>query len=630
MPSVRRPTFVRAFLPFWITLVWGALALMGDYHVRQAPLTRLPVQVTVEGQRPDEGFTVEVNGQRQDPDGPVPLGSAKIRIFAPDTEPKLVERFIWYGVTDLGSVDLTRSRGSLVAKVSPPPEGYELTGKRGNWTNATGSFESVTAGSYELTSRFGSLSRRTAVRVKGNQTERLNLAAEIGALELVSEPAEGEFELWSSALNVRRTGTFPATIPWLPSGPYQLVAKRPGYQREQKVEVRRNETNRIVVKFTYGSAKIATTPAGASVTWAGTESGTTPANLNKIVPGRYPLEVRLAGYDRVSKEVDVEGDATVEVVLTLVNTRYREAMEGAYRNQQRNRFAAAAEDLEAALAAQPGDPTATKLLPGIRARALRDRAEAAAQNGDFQGALTALEAALKTLPEDPETIALQAKYRTAKAEDDQKQTEARFRQLLTEAKSEAERQDFKKALAVLDEAKKEWPDRPELVELEAALQKGLTKMELDAAEKRRADEIAARPSRFKAAWERAISNDPEADSSPLNAWRTTKSAADVRAALERIGTAETKLKVSEVTADSADIFTAKLGALSPAFGLGRYMRVGVATYKEGDTRIRLKIFLIEKGINARSPDSRADSFRDHAEWLRKRLVEELGADVNKT
>ncbi len=623
MPSVRRPTFVRAFLPFWVTLVWGALALMGDYHVRHAPLTRLPVQVTVEGQHPDEGFTVEVNGRRQDLSGPVPLGFAKIRIFAPDTEPKLVERFVWYGVTDLGSVDLTRSRGSLVAKVSPPPEGYELTGKRGNWTNATGSFENVTAGSYELVSHFGSLSRRTDLRVKGNHTERLNLTAEIGALELVSEPAEGEFELRSSARNERRTGTFPATIPWLPTGPYQLVAKRPGYQREQKVEVRRNETNRVVVKFVYGSAKFTTTPEGATVTWAGTETGTTPVSLSKIVPGRYPFEVKLAGYDRVSKDVDVEGEATAEVNLTLVNTRYREAMESAYQNRLQNRFEAAADNLEAALAAQPGDPAATKMLPGIRARALQDRAETAAQNGDFQGALTALEAALKAVPNDPDAIALQSKYRTAKAEADQKQTEARFKQWMDEMTTAARQKDFEKALGTLKRIRTEFPDRPGLAEMEAALQKDQQTFAVETAAEKREEELSTRMRRFQVAWNRGLEEEKDVAASTQTRWKTAKSAEDVRAALVRLRSENSRYNFMGLGPSAPDFFTAKLGEKSAGSGPGASYRVGAVTYEPGNTQIVMMLIDYSRGV----PVTNEVALQKQTERFRSDLSTILGAEV---
>jgi hypothetical protein len=58
----------------------------------------------------------------------------------------------------------------------------------------------------------------------------------------------------------------------------------------------------------------------------------------------------------------VEEDAPSKLALALVNTGYREAMEGAHQSLDRNQNGRAAKYLEAALVAQPGD---TESLFGI-------------------------------------------------------------------------------------------------------------------------------------------------------------------------------------------------------------------------------------------------------------------------
>ncbi len=619
--AARKPSFWRAFLPFWITLLWGSMLLSRDYHIRHAALTRLAVQVTVEGKQPEEEISVEVNGKRQDLYLPVPIGFAKIRVYAQDCESEVRDRFVWYGVTDLGSMDLARSRGSIAASVVPSPDSYELKGKRGNWTNATGFFAEVPVGRYELVGRFGSLIEQAKVEVTRNQTNRVEVAAKIGSLELSAGPVEGEFDLVFNESNEHRVGKFPSKYARLPVGGYRLIAKRPGYERELKLDVRRNETNRFLVKFVFGSAEITTTPAGATILWAQTEKGTTPLTLTNLVPGTYRMEARLEGYDSRNRLVTVEEDAPAKVALALVNTRYREAMESAHQSLDRNQNGRAAKYLEAALVAQPGDAEATKLLPRARARGSQELAELYAQRGNFDAALTELSAALIDLPNDAAITALQEKYRAARVETDQKSLEARYGALMAKAKFEAGRQYFDTALALLGDAKKIAPDKAEIAEWESAFRKDQVKWKAEMAEKERQDQ-------FTAAWEEALNGENDRVTFGQQNWKTSKSVAEVKAALERIGSADAASRVSEFTSGSEDVFTAKLGKLVPFVGIGNYVRIGVMKYEEGNTQIVLKVFGYVFGKeSATSPDHNVERLNKRAEKLRADLIKQLGTDV---
>lgn len=620
--AARKPSFWRAFLPFWITLLWGSVVLSRDYHIRHAALTRLSVQVTVEGMQPEENVSVEVNGERQDLNSPVPIGFAKIRVYVRDCESENRNRFIWYGVTDLGSMDLARSRGSLTASVVPTPDSYELTGKRGRWTNTTGAFTDVPVGRYELVSRFGSLIEQTKVEVTRNQPNRLEVAAKIGSLELSAEPAEGEFDLMSTASNEHGVGRFPTNYARLPAGAYRLIAKRPGYERELKLEVRRNETNRFVVKFVYSSAEITTVPAGATILWGQTEKGTTPLTLTNLVPGTYRMEARLEGFDSQDALVTVKDDAPAKVSFALVNTRYREMMKEARQSLERNENGLAAKYLEAALVAQPGDADAAKLLPRARGRGCQERAELYAQRGNFDAALTELSAALTDLSNDAVIIALQEKYRVAKIETDKKLIDARFGAVVAKARFEAGRHNFDTALALLDDAKKISPDKPEIAEWESAFRKDQVKWEAEIVEKK------IHQDRFNAAWEQALRGEKDGGTFAQKSWKTSKSVAEVKAALERIGSADTDSRVSELTTGSAEVFTVKLGRVISMVGTGNYMRIGVIAYGDGNTQIVVKLFSYVRGVDGTTvPDHNVERRNKRAEKLRADLIQQLGADV---
>ena len=67
-----RLTFVRAFRPFWITLVCSMVFLGWDYHRRHLRETTVTAEVFVEGMRWDRGTSVKVEcsspcGGRGDP-----------------------------------------------------------------------------------------------------------------------------------------------------------------------------------------------------------------------------------------------------------------------------------------------------------------------------------------------------------------------------------------------------------------------------------------------------------------------------------------------------------------------------------------------------------------------------------
>ncbi len=626
----RKPSFRRAFLPLWVALVFGILIMARDYHLRHSILTRLAVKVTVDGKEPEQGFSVTVNGASQSLYAPLPMGSVEIGIHAPESEPKSYSRFVWYGVTDLGSVNLSGSRGSLEARVLPTPDIYELAGKRGNWTNTTGSFLDLPVGRYELVSRFGSLIERTRVQVDRNRTSRIDVAAKIGSLELSSDPPEGAFELLSPATE-SLVGTFPATYARLPEGEYRLVAKRTGYERKLELRVRRNETNRVVVKFVYGAAQIISTPAGATVSWAGTEKGKTPLSWTNLVPGTYQIGIELEGYDSRFVEMKVDDEAPSKVGVTLVNTRYREAMEGARLNLENNRFERAAQFLDAALLAQPGDAAAAKLLPIARAGGLRSRAEELADRGEFEAALSALDSALTNVPDDPATRALQGKIKlkalSAKNEIAQQQIETRFQKLMTQAKSAVTRQEFDIALALLSSAKKDFPDRSEIVELEAAARRGLAKRIEESPEKKRQNAIEALERQIKDAWQRSLSGEKDAKLYPVQRWKTSKSGEEVLAVVQKLGRIDETCKVSELTTGSTEVFTAKMGDVNPSTREGNYVRIGVVDYGGGNTEIEVMVIGYWLTGNGVRPEPPGEHLQRRAERMRSDLAKFLRAEV---
>lgn len=634
MPSTsnsegRKPSFGRAFLPFWIGLVWSVISIASTFHLRERALTRIAMQVTIEGKEPDRDVRVTVNEQPQGLRSAVPMGAAKIRIWAEDCESQMQERFVWYGVTDLGAVDLVRSRGGIEAVVLPAPDRFELTGDGLRRTNSTGSFPGLIVGRYILTCRFGDLEERVEALVTRNQTTPVKWAAKVGGLELSADPAEGEFDLVPEGGRSGFRGTFPATIRRLASGDYRLTAKRPGYERELKVQVRPNETNQLVVKFAYGSAQISTKPEGATVLWAGVERGKTPLTLTNLVPGNYRLELRLAGFDTAGGPALVEPDATAKVTHAFVNTRYRESMESARRQLDQGRFEGALLSLDAALEAQPGDPIASGLRPETKARLVRSRAKLLAGQGDYEGARSTLESALRDSPDDKETMDLRDALLLKQTQEDAARKAAHLESLLDDAKSAAFRKDFDRALLVINEAKKHSSDLTVVSRLESEFRTAQAKVASEQAEAKRRAETAASIQAFNAYWDRSLSRDEFAKGFPDYVWKTSKSGAAVSRALERIATADSSFKISDWLVESTDCFTAKMGDVIPLVGTGTYVRIGVVATGDGNTRIVVRVISGVSWKVWKGQNSTEDRLQKHADRLRAALVKELGADVKE-
>ena len=629
VPASRKPSFGRAFLPFWIALAWAVVVVSWDYHVRHAALTRLAVQVTIEGVEPDEAVTVTVGGETQRLGAPVPMGYREIVVSAPDCESKVQTRFVWYGVTDLGSVNLTRSRGAVTAAILPTPEGYELSGRRGSWTNTTGAFTDVPVGRYELTAHFGPGLPREHVPldVRRLQTSRVDRTARIGALELVSEPSEGSFELICVADRELRTNSFPATYARLPAGPYRLIAKLPGYERELRLLIGGNETNHLVVKFVYGVAEISTTPSGATILVSGNERGKSPLLLNQMVPGTYQIEAQLPGFDVAKAELQVDGEATTQLAVPLVNTKYRELMERARRSQEENQFGAALRYLEAALAEQPGDTAATKLLPEIRIRGLRSQAQELADRNEFDEALKVLGVALTEAPGDAVITALQEKIRTGKVDSERQQTLVTYRRTLAAANAAAEQKEFDKALALLVDAKKIMPDQSETASLEADFRKEQTNWSAELAERKRKDRDADLGRQFNAAWAKASAGDRDAAAFPFQSWKVAKPILDVRAALLEVAKADSGFRITESSMETADVMTAKLGSMIPLVGIGSYLRIGLISFGDEGTQIVVRVLAYGVKDNGVGPDINAERDKKRAEKLRAALSARLGAEV---
>ena len=66
-----------------------------------------------------------------------------------------------------------------------------------------------------------------------------------------------------------------------------------------------------------GSIRVTSTPSGATVAIGGRRVGTTPLSIRGVAPGRHDVSVRRAGYESVTRSVDVRGGGVFETAVDL-------------------------------------------------------------------------------------------------------------------------------------------------------------------------------------------------------------------------------------------------------------------------------------------------------------------------
>jgi hypothetical protein len=119
---------------------------------------------------------------------------------------------------------------------------------------------------------------------------------------MTSQPAGAEFELRREG-EAPRKGKTPRLLKDLPTGLYDVVAKRADWELKDQVEIKRGEVTLKTFQFANGSVKIISAPAGATVSLGEKELGQTPLLLDDVKPGEVSYQLQLTGF----KTAEVQG-----------------------------------------------------------------------------------------------------------------------------------------------------------------------------------------------------------------------------------------------------------------------------------------------------------------------------------
>ncbi|MBI4624583.1 MAG: SUMF1/EgtB/PvdO family nonheme iron enzyme [Verrucomicrobia bacterium] len=161
------------------------------------------------------------------------------------------------------------------------------------------------------------IERRWTQRAAGWETARL--AAARGGLIVTTTPPGAEVAVGGLALEKS-----PAALKEVKLGKYPVIIRLAGYEEQRReVEVKENEFAALDVTMVraVGAAQLASAPAGLAFVLTGsdqTETGTTPARLEKLPTGNYTFVVVREGWPDQTKKVTVARGQTVEVLAEFV------------------------------------------------------------------------------------------------------------------------------------------------------------------------------------------------------------------------------------------------------------------------------------------------------------------------
>jgi PEGA domain len=312
-------------------------------------------------------------------------GHRKIVVGAVDADPVEREFFLWLGSHNIGEFQLHRSRGDLSVGATPAPLEVsikgEFTAKSSKAVPAE--FRSIPVGRYEVIAAFEHSREEKQVEVVRNQTTRLDLKPNLGALSLSTAPGDADFNLsgWSGQ-EIRLKGKTPAVLNQLPAGQYVLQVARQDYRKELRVDVKPGETNEIKVSFEYAEVSVATDPEGATILLNNKESGQTPKTITELRPGQYQVRLEKEGFAPVATFLQVKGNESITIATNLTSQAYLAAMESARKlgNAVPADYERALQTLEEALKIKPGDTEATTLKESlVRAQSIASENKQAAE-----------------------------------------------------------------------------------------------------------------------------------------------------------------------------------------------------------------------------------------------------------
>ncbi|MEP6810843.1 MAG: bifunctional serine/threonine-protein kinase/formylglycine-generating enzyme family protein, partial [Chthoniobacterales bacterium] len=195
-----------------------------------------------------------------------------------------------------------------------PPGAMALLGDRMKRTPAQ--FDGVDAGKYVLRVMLPDFDPiETRVDLKSGQTLAspvFKLHRSTGSVRMTAQPTDVDFDL-SHGEESPIHGKTPATLE-LPTGAYDVVARRGEWEVRDRIEIKRGETATKVFEFATGQLAITSEPAGAEISVDEKPRGRAPLALDLPV-GRHRVDAHYQDWPMDEREVGIEKQQTTNAAF---------------------------------------------------------------------------------------------------------------------------------------------------------------------------------------------------------------------------------------------------------------------------------------------------------------------------
>ena len=248
-------------------------------------------------------------------------------------------------VMNLGSVDLSSD---------PSDAEFELSGNGLHWQGKLPTkIDYVPCKTYSLVVTRKGWELGTNIVVSRGLTATNKTEFSYGSIEVTSEPTGLVI-----ATNGVEIGKTPTTLRELRPGQYKLAATDGENDLLADINVGQREPAKFAFVFHYGTAQLASTPAGASVFRKGKEVGKTPLKLEHIPAGETAVTLKLDGYVTTNFALHVVEGESANLTAKLVSERHVQGMQQAAQAFAAGQFSESQKFLTAILEREPNDPEA--------------------------------------------------------------------------------------------------------------------------------------------------------------------------------------------------------------------------------------------------------------------------------
>ncbi len=198
---------------------------------------------------------------------------------------------------------LQRSVGSLHVESDPAGCEFEILSGSESMKNGRtpADFSGIETGKYEVVMRHEGGEKRSTVEVRSGEMAPVSMRFGLGKFLISSSPSGAEI-----FADGKKAGTAPCELA-MSEGEHKLSARYPGWPAQERVvHAESGPVAAVAFAFPFGSAKITSAPAGATVIFDGQEIGTTPHFIGELAPGERKFSLRLAGYRNAEVTAMVE------------------------------------------------------------------------------------------------------------------------------------------------------------------------------------------------------------------------------------------------------------------------------------------------------------------------------------